>query len=49
MCFNRKKKTYVCKFLILHYIGQDKEQGGHGFGTFRCRFVTVKTEYYGYR
>ena len=49
MCFSRKKETYVCKFLILHYIGQDQEQGGHWLGTIKCRFATIKTEYYGHR
>jgi hypothetical protein len=49
MCFSRKKETYVCILLILHYIGQDQEQGGHWFGTIKCSFVIVKTEYYGHR
>ena len=49
MCFSRKKETCDRKSLILHYIGQDQEQGGHGLGAIRCRFATIKTEYYGYR
>jgi len=49
MCFSRKKEACVCKSLILHYIGQDQEQGGHSFDTIRCSFVIVKTHNYGYR
>jgi hypothetical protein len=49
MCFSRKKETCVCKFLILHYIGQDQEQGGHRLSVFGSNFGDVKTNKHGHR
>jgi hypothetical protein len=28
----------------MYYIGQEKEQGGHGFGAIECSFVIDKTD-----
>ena len=37
------------KTLILHYIGQDKEQGGHRLRAIGSNFGDAKTNDYGYR
>lgn len=39
----------VRKSLILHYIGQDKEQGGHWLRAIGSNFGNAKTHNNGYR
>ena len=49
MCFNHKKVTYACKYLILQYIGQNQEQGGHRLRVIGSNFGNDITNIHGHR